>query len=48
MYSEVVIIQPRYKRLFFTTPPAPELPHVYKCDLCDASSFLNEDQLSKH
>ena len=48
IYPEVVIIQPRYKRPIFTTPPAPESPHVYKCDLCDSSSFPTEDELSKH
>jgi hypothetical protein len=48
MYPEVVIIQPRYKRPVFTTPPAPESPHVYKCDLCNTSSFSNEDELGKH
>ena len=48
MYPEVIIIQPRYRRPVFTTPSSPELPHVYKCDLCDSRSFSNEDELSKH
>ena len=47
-YPEVVIIQPRYKRPVFTTPPTPEVSHVYKCDLCEMPSFPNQDELSKH
>jgi hypothetical protein len=43
------MIPSRYTRPDFTIPPPPssELPHIYKCGLCD-NSFNNEDELSKH
>jgi hypothetical protein len=47
-YPEVIIIQPRYKRPVYTTPPAPEMPRTYICDLCEVATFKDEEELSKH
>lgn len=47
-YPKVIIIQPRYKRPVYTTPPAPETPRTYICDLCKVATFSDEEELSKH
>jgi hypothetical protein len=47
-YPEVIIIQPRYKRPVYTTPPAPEMPRTNICDLCKVATFKDEEELSKH
>jgi hypothetical protein len=54
-YPEVVIIQPRYKRPVFTTPPptynsetSPSSNRLYVYDLCNGLSFNTADELTKH
>src|SRR5215217_2832319 len=46
-YPEVVMIQSRYKRPAFTTPPSNKTSRIYKCDLCD-TPFRSDEELSNH
>jgi hypothetical protein len=46
-YPELLIIQPKHKRPIFTAPPTPDMPTVYKCDLCD-TIMQSGEELSKH
>jgi hypothetical protein len=53
-YQELTMIPSRYTRPSIgtvtsaKTAPGPNVPSIYKCDICGNSEFKTEDELSYH